>query len=223
MQILILALYFLFLVLQQISFANLPVKMTDKGICFSPEHSNYEKVKNYIKTFKSVEECLKAGGYIPEQTSKMKKSENIKYEGKIYRDDRIFVMNLSKGKVEINNEIFNKFILVTYRNSVELVATRADHFDTKEDAENYIKKVEHETPLISQNGKPLSIPNNVDVWQFWFNWLKTKNLNSAISGYQNLSYKYNLEGGSFVTDNYITLVISENNPTLILEDTTNQN
>ena len=44
-----------------------------------------------------------------------------------------------------------------------------------------------------------------------------------MSGYQNLSYKYNLEGGSFVKDNYITLIISENNPPLILEDTTIQN
>lgn len=153
----------------------------------------------------------------------MVKSQNIKFEGEIYRDDRIFVMNLSKGKVEINNVASQKFILVTYRNSVKFVATRADHFDTIEDAKNYIKKVEHESPLISQNGKPLPIPNNVDVWQFWLNWLKINNLNSAISGYQNLSYEYNLEGGSFAKDNYITLVISENNPPLILEDTTSQN
>ena len=58
---------FLFLVLQEISLANLPVKMSARGICFSPEHPNYEKVKNYIKTFKSVEECLKAGGIQPKK------------------------------------------------------------------------------------------------------------------------------------------------------------
>ena len=151
----------------------------------------------------------------------MGRSQDISYQGDTYRDDRIFVMNLSRGKVEINGEIYQKFVLVTYRNSLKFVATRADHFDTKEDAVNYIKKIEHEVPLISQNGKPLPIPDNVDVWQFWLNWLKIKNLNSAISGYQTLSYKYNLEGGSFTKDNYITLVISENNPPLILEDTTN--
>ena len=153
----------------------------------------------------------------------MGKSQNIKFQDEIYRDDRIFVMNLSKGKVEINNVTFQKFILVTYRNSVKLVATRANHFDTKEDAENYIKKVEQESPLISQNGQSLPVPNNVDAWEFWSNWLKINNLNSAMSGYQKLSYKYNLEGGSFVKDNYITLIISENNPPLILEDTTIQN
>ena len=32
----------------------------------------------------------------------MGKSQNIKFQDEIYRDDRIFVMNLSKGKVEIN-------------------------------------------------------------------------------------------------------------------------
>jgi len=63
----ILILSFIFLVLQDISFANLPVKMSARGICFSPDHPNYEKVKNYIKTFKSVEECLKAGGILPQR------------------------------------------------------------------------------------------------------------------------------------------------------------
>ena len=42
----------------------------------------------------------------------MGKSQNIKFQDEIYRDDRIFVMNLSKGKVEINNVTFQKFILV---------------------------------------------------------------------------------------------------------------
>ena len=77
----------------------------------------------------------------------MGRSQNINYQGDTYRDDRIFVMNLSRGKVEINDEISQKFVLVTYRNSLKFVATRADHFDTKEDAENYIKKNEHTTNL----------------------------------------------------------------------------
>ena len=153
----------------------------------------------------------------------MGRSQNINYQGDTYRDDRIFVMNLSRGKVEINGEISQKFVLVTYRNSLKFVATRADHFDTKEDAENYIKKNEHEVPLISQNGKSLPIPDNVDTREFWLNWLKINNFYSAVSGYQNLSYNHNINGGAFGKDNYITLVISDNNPPLILEDTTNLN
>ena len=72
----------------------------------------------------------------------MGRSQDISYQGDTYRDDRIFVMNLSRGKVEINGEIYQKFVLVTYRNSLKFVATRADHFDTKEDAINYIKKID---------------------------------------------------------------------------------
>ena len=70
----------------------------------------------------------------------MGRSQNINYQGETYRDDRIFVMNLSKGKVEINGKIFQKFVLVTYRNSLKFVATRADHFDTKEDVVKSINK-----------------------------------------------------------------------------------
>jgi hypothetical protein len=108
----------------------------------------------------------------------MGRSQNINYQGDTYRDDRIFVMNLSRGKVEINGEISQKFVLVTYRNSLKFVATRADHFDTKEDAESYIKKNEHEVPLISQNGKSLPIPDNVDTREFWLNWLKINMIKS---------------------------------------------
>jgi len=63
----ILILSFLFLVLQEISFANLSVKMSARGVCFAPEHPSYEKVKNYIKTFNSIEECIKAGGILPQR------------------------------------------------------------------------------------------------------------------------------------------------------------
>jgi hypothetical protein len=66
-------------------------------------------------------------------------------------------------------------------------------------------------------------PDNVDTREFWLNWLKINNFYSAVSGYQNLSYNHNIDGGAFGKDNYITLVISDNNPPLILEDTTNLN
>jgi len=148
------------------------------------------------------------------------KSLNIKYEGETYRDDRIFVMNLSHGKIEKNSKKYSKFILVTFRNSIKLVATRGDYFDNKEDAEEYIKKNEHETPLISQNGKPLSIPENENRWEFWSNWLKKNKLYSAITGYQNVPYRYNSEGGDFKRDNYVTLYYHDDGPVIINEDMT---
>tara|TARA_B110000483_G_scaffold179208_1_gene211951 strand:+ start:758 stop:1210 length:453 start_codon:yes stop_codon:yes gene_type:complete len=147
-------------------------------------------------------------------------SKQIKFQNDLYRDDRIYVMNLSNGLLEIDSKKIPKFVLVTYRNNINLVATRADHFETKEEAERYIKTVEFEIPLISNNGNPLLIPANEDKWKFWTNWLKENNLNSALSRYQNMPYRYNPDGGDFEQNNYITLVVNEEGKTLIMEDMT---
>lgn len=109
---------------------------------------------------------------------------SFEFEGKIYRDDRMYVINLSIGKSG-NKE---KHILVTYRNIPQLPAFRVDEFDTKEEATKYLKEVEPKTPLTSLNKQPLSIPENVDNWEYWLNWLKDRNLKSAISGFQNLPH-----------------------------------
>ena len=106
----------------------------------------------------------------------MTKSLNIKYQGEIYRDDRMFVMNLSHGKIEKNSQKISKFVLVTFRNTIQLTAIRGDYFDNKEDAEEYIKKIEHKVPLISQNEETLSFLENVDKWEFWLDWLKKNKL-----------------------------------------------
>ena len=147
-------------------------------------------------------------------------SKQIKFQNDVYRDDRIYVMNLSNGILEIDSKKIPKFVLVTYRNNINLVATRADHFETKEEAEKYIKTVEFEVPLISNNGNPLLIPANEDKWKFWINWLEENNLNSTLSGYQNVPYHYNPDGGDFERNNYITLFVNEEGKTLISEDMT---
>lgn len=146
--------------------------------------------------------------------------KQIEFQGDIYRDDRIYVMNLSNGILDIDSKKIPKFVLVTYRNNVNLVATRADHFETKEEAEKYIKSVEFEVPLISNNGNSLLIPGNEDKWKFWTNWLEENNLNSTLSGYQNVPYRYNADGGDFERNNYITLVVDEEGKMLISEDMT---
>ena len=108
----------------------------------------------------------------------------FEYEGETYRDDRMFVLNLSLGKS--NNE--DKYILMTYRNIPQLPVVRCDDFDTKEDAIEYLKNVETKVPLTSLNRKPLEIPENEDTWEYWLKWLKERNLKSAITGYQNLPH-----------------------------------
>jgi len=108
----------------------------------------------------------------------------FKFNDEVYRDDRMYVLNLSLGKV--NNE--TKYILMTYRNIPQLPAVRHDHFDTREEAIKYIKKVEPLVPLTSLNRKPLDIPKDIDRWEYWVKWLKERNLQSAITGYQNLPF-----------------------------------
>lgn len=39
-----------------------PVKQTRSGACFDSGHPNYYKVRNYVATFKTLEDCIKSGG-----------------------------------------------------------------------------------------------------------------------------------------------------------------
>jgi len=48
---------------------NEPVKKTRSGTCFESSHPNYEKVRNYIATYKTLEECISSGGKTPIKTS----------------------------------------------------------------------------------------------------------------------------------------------------------
>jgi hypothetical protein len=45
------------------------VKKTRRGTCFESSHPNYDKVKNYIATYKTLEECRNSGGITPIKTS----------------------------------------------------------------------------------------------------------------------------------------------------------
>mgnify|MGYP003686477845 FL=1 len=108
----------------------------------------------------------------------------FKYQGETYRDDRMFVLNLSLGKS--NNK--EKYILMTYRNTPQLPPIRVDDFNTKEDAIEYIKKIEPKVPLTSLDRQPLNIPKNTDTWEYWMKWLKDRSIKSAISGHQNLPH-----------------------------------
>jgi hypothetical protein len=42
-----------------------PVKKTNAGTCFEPSHPNYEKVRNFVATYKTLEECISSGGKTP--------------------------------------------------------------------------------------------------------------------------------------------------------------
>jgi hypothetical protein len=49
------------------SFAqSLPVKMSNSGICHAPGSTYYEQTKKFT-TFKTLQECLNAGGRMPKR------------------------------------------------------------------------------------------------------------------------------------------------------------
>ena len=115
----------------------------------------------------------------------------IEYNGELYRDDRLFVINLTYGKLknDLTRKTVSKWTLITYRNTKQLTYTRSDFFENKGAAIKYLKDVEPKCPLISNDEKPLVIPNGQNAWLYWNRWLKENNLFSAISEKQNVHNK----------------------------------
>ena len=118
----------------------------------------------------------------------MDQSKKIQFEGQEYFDDRLFVLYLCAGKVEIEEgeegavwtTIYHEnppaeylWCVVTYRNCKRYPLYRVDSFHNKEDAIAYIKQIEPETPLISLSGKP---PQNPLPYEKYLEWKKNNNL-----------------------------------------------
>jgi hypothetical protein len=63
----ILAFYFLvFISIPVLLAQGKPVKMSNSGICHAPNTTYYEQTKNF-NPYKTLDECLKAGGRIPKK------------------------------------------------------------------------------------------------------------------------------------------------------------
>jgi len=130
----------------------------------------------------------------------------INFKGETYRDDRLFVLNLTHGKEEEKS----KWILVTYRNTIELPVYKTNCFNTKEDAIEYLKNVEQLTPLISNNEQPLEIPESeISDWDYFNNWLEQNNLFSAISEKQHCKFWRNNKGWDY-KKNYMNVEYIKN-------------
>jgi tetratricopeptide (TPR) repeat protein len=84
------------------------------------------------------------------------------WEGRIYKDDRIFILDLTLAK-KSGKPVW---AVVTRRNCEGFPPFRIDDFKTKEEAIGYIQKIEPTTPLISLGGKspesPLPYENYCD-------------------------------------------------------------
>lgn len=130
----------------------------------------------------------------------------INYRGEDYRDDRMFVINLTFGKQGDTP----KWILRTYKNTVSLSPISDHCFDSKEEAVSYLKSVEYQVPLISNNGNPLDIPVEVEnKWEYFNEWLKYKNLFSALSEKQHCPFHLDKRGYNHMKDYAYSEIIKD--------------
>jgi TPR repeat protein len=105
---------------------------------------------------------------------------NYELDGVHYRDDRMYVFYLCKCTEEIQEDYISttvyhenapqdaKWCLVTYRNVERYMASRSDVFETRQEAEQYMKHFEPATPLVSLGGhpqKPLLEYNDYVEWK----------------------------------------------------------
>lgn len=87
------------------------------------------------------------------------------FNGKDYYDDRLFLLHLCLGSLEVEGGLVtttiyhenappeSKWCLVTYRNCDNYPAFGVLHFESKDDAVAYMESVEATTPLASHEGQ----------------------------------------------------------------------
>ena len=117
--------------------------------------------------------------------------EFIEWQDKLYRDDRMFVMNIATAKDEEGNNFWH---LTTYRNTKQLAIFKNNFFKTEQKLMEYIKGIEPQTPLISRNERPLKLPEHIknsdpdEVWKYFNQWLIKNNLFSAVNEISHVPY-----------------------------------
>lgn len=102
------------------------------------------------------------------------------FKGIAYYDDRLYVLYLCKGTVGVDSNgavISNIYhdeptadshwCLVTYGNHINYPIHSVKHFETKDEALDYIKRMEPEVPLISLGGASPKQPLSYDEFVRW--------------------------------------------------------
>ena len=110
----------------------------------------------------------------------------IIFQNSNYYDDRLFIFYLCKCTINISSDdmvettIYHEenpngsiWCLITYKNCERYPVSTINHFNTKDKAIDYIKKVEPSTPLISLDGQS---PKQPLQYIEYLQWKKAKNL-----------------------------------------------
>lgn len=86
----------------------------------------------------------------------------VLWQGAMYRDDRVFILDL-----QLATKGVRKVWAVTTRRNVDgFPPFRVDDFETKEEAIEFIQRIEPTTPRISCGGKPPENPVSYDEYVF---------------------------------------------------------
>ena len=117
--------------------------------------------------------------------------KEIAFNGEYYRDDRMYVLYICRCSEDVQMDhvattIYHedpppnsKWCLVTYRNVERYVAVRVDAFESKQEAEEYMKRVEPTVPLVSLGGRPRNPPLPYEEFARW----------KSEQGFQEYDYK----------------------------------
>jgi hypothetical protein len=98
--------------------------------------------------------------YIYRQRYFGKGAEMVFWQGTMYRDDRVFILDLqlaSKGDRQV-------WAVTTRRNIDGFPPFRVDDFETREKAVEFIQRIEPTTPRISFGGRPPNNPVSYDEY-----------------------------------------------------------
>jgi hypothetical protein len=95
------------------------------------------------------------------------------WQGLAYLDDRLFILDLQQAVKKGQNV----WVVTTRRNVKGFPPWRVDDFKTKEEAINYLKKVEPSTPRISLRGKS---PSPEPSYQEYLAWCKAEDIPSSM-------------------------------------------
>ena len=127
----------------------------------------------------------------------------IKFNCEYYRDDRMYVLYLCKCTEEIENAnvatiIYHenpppdsKWCLVTYKNVERYMAVRIDTFESKQEADEYLERIEPTVPLISLGGRSRNPPLSYEEFTKW----------KSEQGFEEYDYKKMYTRGALVRKN----------------------
>jgi hypothetical protein len=149
-----------------------------------------------------------SANFMPYKIKRMQDWSFFEYRDELYRDPRMYVINLTYATVEnIDKTKEKKWTLATYKNILNLKPTRQNTFSSKEEAVKYLKEIEPLVPLVTLDGKVKNYPSeDIDErWGIWCRYLLRINCLSAITEYQNFPFHAYKEGGSFTHKEYLNV------------------